>query len=63
MIMQGDKLRWHMTPSHGYAIENLPGEVVAAGALATACCSFSILAPARRWQSDSSDLFLHESKN
>ncbi|CAL5229561.1 g12913 [Coccomyxa viridis] len=28
---KGDKLRWHMTPSHGYAIEKLPGEVVAAG--------------------------------
>lgn len=32
--MQGDSLRWHMTPSHGYAIESLPGEVIAAGALA-----------------------------
>ncbi len=24
-------LRWDMTPSHEYAIESLPGEVVAAG--------------------------------
>jgi hypothetical protein len=30
-MLQGRALKWDLTPSHQYAIESLPGEVVAAG--------------------------------
>lgn len=30
-VLQGQKLRWAVTPSHDYALAALPGEVIAAG--------------------------------
>lgn len=30
-VLQGQKLRWAVTPSHDYAPAALPGEVIAAG--------------------------------
>ena len=29
--LQGEMLRWRVTPAHEYALAGLPGEVVAAG--------------------------------
>ena len=31
LAVQGQKLQWHLTSSNEYAIESLPGEVLAAG--------------------------------